>query len=250
MARVVDILNRTRQILSDKSSTRWTDADLLSLFNEGLNHFVLHSKTLKSRKYILIEDNIGIYDMSPYASSVNRVQYLSTALEVKSMEDMDKIDTSWEDTVGTVPKYVIFDEYEGNKFRIYPKVSSGSANIITQNSFFGGLIDITVTDDLVIIPEVDLIRQDLSKYLLIFHVAIPRVITIASLDTDLDLPAIYDHAMITYISGQCLLFDQDSLSRELGATQLSIYESYITKAKIKESRSNSSTSYLTEYRSF
>ena len=251
MSRVTSILDRVRLIVSDKASTRWSDPDLLSLFNEGLNHFVLHTQTLRSRKYILIEDNIGIYDISPYSSSVTRVQYLSKVLPAKTMIEMDKRDSTWEDTTGTEPKYVIFDEYESNKFRLYPKVASGSANIITQNSFFGGLIDITVTDDLLLIPEVELITQDLSKYVVVYHISLPRTIAIDSLDTDIDLHSTYDHAMIAYISGQCLVFDQDSISKELGASQLGTYESYIVKAIGKEGRSNNTaTDYETEYRSF
>lgn len=251
MSRVTDILDKARRVLGDKSKTRWTDADLLSLFNEGLSHFVLNAKTLKRRSYMLIENNIGIYDVSPYSSSIQRVQYLSQVLEGKLSSVMDKVDPTWEDTIGSVPQAVIFDVYGSNVFRLYPKVSAGSANIITQNSFFGGLIDIGVTDDLINVPAVEDLEQDISKYVVVFYIGIPRTLTIDSLDTDIDLHITYDAAMACYIAGQCLIFDQDSLSRELGNAQLGIYNSYLAKAMTKQSNSNNTvTDYTTEYRTF
>jgi len=251
MSRITKIINRARLILSDKNATRWSDDDLISLLNEGLSHFVLNAKTLKRRSYMLIENNIGIYDVSPYASSIDRIQYLSKVLEGRLSSYMDRRDSTWEDTTGDEPEAVIFDVYGQSKFRLYPKVSEGSANIITQNSFFGGLIDIGVTDDLISVPAVENIEQDLSKYVLVFYIGKPREVTIASTDDEIDLDDTYDHAMIAYITGQCLIFDQDSVSRDLGAAQLGIYESYVTKAKGKTSKSsNTVTDYLTEYRSF
>lgn len=251
MGRITKIIDRARLILSDKDATRWSDEDLVTLLNEGINNFVLHTKSLKRRSYLLIENNIGIYNISPYASSIQRVQYLSTVLDVKLSSQMDKLDPTWEDTTGDVPTTVVFDTYSQCVFRLYPKVSEGSANIITQNSLFGGLIDVQVTDDLFTVPDVENLEQDLSKYLLVFYTAVPRTLTVASLDDEIDIPLVYDAAMIAYITSQCLLFDQDSISRELGNNQLNMYNTYLTQAIMKESSSNNSaTNYEILYRSF
>lgn len=251
MSRVTSILTKARRILSDRDSTRWSNTDLLDVLNEGLKHFVLHSKTLKRRSYMLIENNIGIYNVSAYASSIDRVQYLSTALEGTLSSAMDRLDPTWEDTVGTEPTKVIFDIYGNSVFRLYPKVTAGSANIITQNSFFGGLIDITVTDDLIDVPSVEDLEQDISKYVLVFYTGIPRDVAIDSLDIVLDIHINYDAALVAYITGQCLMFDQDSSSRELGVSQFKIYESYLSKAMLKgTTNNNTATEYIAEPRSF
>jgi len=251
MSRVTRILDRARLILADKDSTRWSDGDLLSLFNEGLSSFVLAAETLKLRKYIIIEDNITHYDMSPYSTEIKRVDYLSSVLTAKTYEEMDKSSLTWREDTGDIPQYVIFNKQKANNFKIYPIVQGGYANIVTANSPYGTLIDVSVTDDLLQAPVSEDIEIDISKYLLIYYIGKPRDITIDTLDTDIDLDSMYDLAMISYIAGQTLLFDEDSLSRELGTSQLSTYSSYVMEATSNESEHNNSfIEYITEYRSF
>ena len=250
MSRISKIINKSRLILSDKDKTRWSDDDLMSIFNEGLNHFVLHSKSLKLRSYILIEDLVGMYDMSPYSTSIERVEYMAKVLIGKMAKEMDRIDSTWTDTEGTEPKYVIFDNYENSIFRLYPKAPSGVAtSSITQNSLYGGLIDIEITDDLFQIPQTDIIEQNLYKYILVYYIGKPTELAIDSIDSLIDLNEGYDTAITSYIVGQCLMFDQDAISRELSKEQLGIYESYLAKAIKKESINNNTfTQYTTQYR--
>ncbi len=251
MSRVTSILDKARLILGDKAKTRWTDQDLLVLLNEGLLNFITQTETLKLRSFVTIENYISLYDMSPYAISINRVDYLNSVLTTKSYEQMDKLDRTWIDTTGSIPKYVIFNKLKANQFKIYPKIASGMADIVTANSVYGALIDISVDEGLFTSPVLTVTEDDIPLYLMVYYIGKPRVVTISSLDSEVDIDSMYDIAMSAYIAGQALSFDQDSLSRELSAFQLSIYNGYAAKAFTKEAENNNNfESYITEYRRF
>lgn len=251
MSRVTNILNKARLILGDTAATRWSNADLLILLNEGLLNFITQTETLKLRSFVTIENYISLYDMSPYAISINRVDYLNSALATKSYEQMDKLDRTWIDTTGTIPKYVVFNKLKANQFKIYPKIASGMADIVTANSLYGGLIDITVDEVLFTSPVLNVAEADIPLYLLVYYIGKPRVVTIDTIDNEVDIDDMYDIAMSAYIAGQALSFDQDTLSRELSTTQLNIYNGYAAKAFTKEAENNNNfESYITEYRRF
>lgn len=238
MARVSDILLNVRDVLADHGKQRWSDDTLLRLFNEGLNNFVQQTKSLKLRSYIPIELNTAIYDMSPYAMSIDRVQYMSKVLVAKTEEDMDKIDLLWQEAVNEEPKFIIFDGLKKGQFRIYPKINNLTVNNVSQNQPYGILIDIEMTDDLVQIPEFTNIAFDSTKYLAVYYIGKPNKVAIDTEDDDLDLDSIYDPAIVAYISGQALRLDADTLNRQFGAEQLSIYTSYVTQAQNEESKTN------------
>ena len=251
MSRVTSILDRARRVLSDKDKTRWSDADLLETLNEGLESFILQTETLKLRSYIAIENNISLYDISTYAMSIKRVSYLNKVLEPKTYKEMDTISPLWDDNTGTEPKYVIFNNLKSSTFKIYPKVPSGMANIVTANSAYGALIDVEVIDDLFQIPTAEEIEVDIAKYLLVYYIGKPNTVTIDTLDVTMQIDSKYDTALVAYITAQHLLFDQDTLSRELGLNQASIFTGYVAEAKVNESTSNNTfASYITTYRRF
>lgn len=238
MARVNDILLNVRDVLADHNKHRWSDDTLLRLFNQGLKNFITQTKVLKLKSYIPIETNTAIYDMSPYAISIDRIQYLDKVLIGKTEEELDKINIEWQSVVGTEPKNVIFDNVKKGVFRIYPKVTESTLNNVVQNQPYGILIDIVMTDDLAHIPEFDNIAFEAVKYLTVYYIGKPKVVTLDTEDSELDLDDEYDDAMVAYISGQALRLDADTQNRAFGAEQLSIYNSYVMTATKKESESN------------
>lgn len=249
--RVENIITKARRILSDKNATRWTNDDLVDLLNEGLEQFVRNAKLLKKRKYLPLENDVSLYDLSGVASSIFRVQYLNKAIPSKLSAEMDRRDAEWEDTTGEEVECVIFDTYKSCKFKIYPKITADGADIYSANSNYGGLIDVTVTDDVTLLDNVADIAVDVTKYLVIFMIGKPTVLTYASVDDDVELDEDFDEAMVAYIAGQSLIYDQDTKSKELALVQLGIYDSLLQQARSKEAmNSNTVTEYTTEYRSF
>lgn len=236
--RVENILLNTRDVLADHSKQRWTDDTLIRLFNQGLKSFVMQAKTLKQRSYLPVEVNTAIYDMSPYSLYIDRIEYMHQVLEGKTEEQMDRIEKDWPLTVGDKPKFVVFDNLKQGVFRIYPKVVDGAINNVNQNQPYGILIDIEVTDDLLMVPQIDDIAFQGRKFLVVFYIGKPREVTIETEDEDLDIQEHWDDALVAYISGQALRLDADTLNRQFGAEQLGIFNSYVAKATIGESEAN------------
>jgi hypothetical protein len=243
MSRITEILSKARRILADKDKQRYFDDDLISLLNDGIVNWLIATRTLKLRAYVPLEPNTALYDLSPYSINIDRIQYGSKALEVKTEEEMDKIKIDWQDDVGSEPKYVIFDNLKQGLFRIYPKVDNNVLNNITQNSVYGGLIDITITDDLIQIPAINNIAFSDLKYLLIFYTGKPRTINIASTDDELDIDFIYDLALVSYISGQALRLDVDAQNRNFGTEQLQSFMGLAAEAR--KSDALNSNSFIT-----
>jgi hypothetical protein len=134
---------------------------------------------------------------------------------------------------------------------MYPKIKEGTANIITQNQLYGGIIDIEVTDGLFNLPMSEEIETDLYKYLAIFYTAKPKTIAIDSPDEDIEIDTVHDKALAFYISGQALRYDADTLNRQFSAEQLQLFYSYVEASKNNEMSANNTFSRHTiPYRGF
>ena len=228
MTRIESILLQVRDVLADHKKQRWSDEVLIRLLNEGLLNFILQARTLKLKAYIELENNTAVYDLSKYAISIDRVQYL----------EMDKMNISWQIKEGSEPELIVFDNQKQGVFRIYPIITQNALDNIEQNSLYGILIDINVIDDLFKLPSFGNVSYEGKKFIIVYYTGKPRIVTIDSADEDIDLDTLYDQAMISYISGQALRFDADTLNRQFGAEQLSIYKSYVEQAKVKEAEAN------------
>lgn len=231
-----EIITQARDVLSDPSAKRYSDELLIRLLNDGLKNFAIATRFSKQKAFIAIEENISVYDMSTYAINIDRVQYLNKVLEVKTEEQMDEISIDWELHVGEEPKYVIFSNLRQGVFKIYPRVVDNTANIIDQNQVYGGLIDITITDDLLYLPGITNVAFGAVKYLAVYYVETPPTIT--SLTDEIRLNPVHIPPLAAYVSGQALRIDQDSQNRAFGAEQLTIYGDYVSAANAHEQGGN------------
>lgn len=243
------VLHSARITLADQAVIRWPNSDLLSFLNDGLSALAIKTDFSKEKVYIAVEHNIAKYDISDIAIKIDEVRYLNKPMEAKRGPQMDQISTTWEDDIGLEPKYVIFDNMRPGTFKIYPKVTEGAANIIVQNSPYGGLIDIECTDELASIPSIDNIAFSDIKYLSIYYTAKPPTIT--DISNSIDIGSVWLPALSAYVAGMALMSDKDTQSRNMGAEQLSLFSSYVDSYDEKEKmQNNSMTVRFMGYRGF
>lgn len=228
MSRIDDILANVRDTLSDSESAnyRWDDATLMRFLNKGTKEIVNTTNCLRARLFVELEENAAIYDVSAYVSKFTRVQYLDQAIMSKTSVELDAINPQWQSEVGTEVKYVTFDQLPEGHIRIYPKVSGGLDNIDT-NQVYGALVDITVNDDIFQIPSFNDIEVGLSQYLVLYVVKKPNLVSLTTLDSELELDSSYDSALEYFITGMALRSDSDTLSRTFGAEQLQLFANYL-----------------------
>ena len=226
MSRVLSILSKAREELGDANNTRFTDSKLLEHLNDGIKDFILSTKSLKERLYVELASNVAIYDISKYALFVERVEYMNTKIDTLSFKELDSINTMWQYETGNVVKAITFEHQSKGSFRIYPRLNTVDNNIVSSSDY-GILVDFSLDDDIVGIPSIIDVEQNLQAYLVLYVIKKPNVITLTTPDEELELDELYDKAFVHYIKAQCLRNDSDSNNRQFGNEELSAYAMYV-----------------------
>ena len=226
MSRVLSILSKAREELGDTNNTRFTDGKLLEHLNDGIKDFILSTKSLKERLYVELASNVAIYDISKYALFVERVEYMNTKIDTLSFTELDSINTMWQYETGNVVKAITFEHQSKGAFRIYPRLNTVDNNIVSSSDY-GILVDFSLDDDIVGIPSIIDVEQNLQAYLVLYVIKKPNIITLTTPDEELELDELYDKAFVHYIKAQCLRNDSDSNNRQFGNEELSAYAMYV-----------------------
>ena len=226
MSRVLSILSKAREELGDVNNTRFTDSKLLEHLNDGIKDFILSTKSLKERLYVELASNVAIYDISKYALFVERVEYMNTKIDTLSFTELDNINAMWQYETGNVVKAITFEHQSKGSFRIYPRLNTVNNNIVSSSDY-GILVDFSLDDDIVGIPSIIDVEQNLQAYLVLYVIKKPNVITLTTPDEELELDELYDKAFVHYIKAQCLRNDSDSNNRQFGNEELSAYAMYV-----------------------
>ena len=226
MSRVLSILSKAREELGDANNTRFTDSKLLEHLNDGIKDFILSTKSLKERLYVELASNVAMYDISKYALFVERVEYMNTKIDTLSFTELDSINAMWQYETGNVVKAITFEHQSKGSFRIYPRLNTVDNNIVSSSDY-GILVDFSLDDDIVGIPSIIDVEQNLQAYLVLYVIKKPNVITLTTPDEELELDELYDKAFVHYIKAQCLRNDSDSNNRQFGNEELSAYAMYV-----------------------
>ena len=226
MSRVLSILSKAREELGDTNNTRFTDSKLLEHLNDGIKDFILSTKSLKERLYVELASNVAMYDISKYALFVERVEYMNTKIDTLSFTELDSINTMWQYETGNVVKAITFEHQSKGSFRIYPRLNTVNNNIVSSSDY-GILVDFSLDDDIVGIPSIIDVEQNLQAYLVLYVIKKPSIITLTTPDEELELDELYDKAFVHYIKAQCLRNDSDSNNRQFGNEELSAYAMYV-----------------------
>ena len=226
MSRVLSILSKAREELGDTNNTRFADGKLLEHLNDGIKDFILSTKSLKERLYVELASNVAIYDISKYALFVERVEYMNTKIDTLSFTELDSINAMWQYETGNVVKAITFEHQSKGAFRIYPRLNTVNNNIVSSSDY-GILVDFSLDDDIVGIPSIIDVEQNLQAYLVLYVIKKPNIITLTTPDEELELDELYDKAFVHYIKAQCLRNDSDSNNRQFGNEELSAYAMYI-----------------------
>lgn len=226
MSRVLSILSKAREELGDTNNTRFSNTKLLEHLNDGIKDFILSTKSLKERLYVELASNVAIYDISKYALFVERVEYMNTKIDTLSFKELDSINVMWQYETGNVVKAITFEHQSKGAFRIYPRLNTVNNNIVSSSDY-GILVDFSLDDDIVGIPSIIDVEQNLQAYLVLYVIKKPNVITLTTPDEELELDELYDKAFVHYIKAQCLRNDSDSNNRQFGNEELSAYAMYV-----------------------
>lgn len=250
MSRVTDILTNVRDILADPDKTRWDDPTLVRLLNAGIKDFVVATECLKEKLFVELEENVSTYNLSQYVLKFLRVQHMDIDISAKTHMELDSIDINWQTATGSKLLHCTFDGLKSGSIRVYP-ILDNATNIVSQNSLYGGLIDIEIIDNLFTVPTLENADSEMSNYLTCYIVKKPNIVTLSTSDADFELDSMYDRALEYFVSGNALRMDSDTINRQFGAEQIQLYSQYVNNCIVTVSKSSSAVMTRTiPYRGF
>ena len=149
MARIDDILTKARDRLVDHDKQRWSDARLLRLVDEAQKDIAKHSKILKGDTSIQLAEGQHTYDLPSDVWLITRAAFADCEIPLTSYDQMDEQGRKevitdrdynayerhrgyninygdnygrvcWELTEGSRIEYVIYDNRDMDRIRVYP----------------------------------------------------------------------------------------------------------------------------------
>lgn len=131
MSRISKILDSVRYTLGDRDGSRWPDARLLQLLDEGQKDLVRQTKLLRKTSFITPKDynEPTIYQMPDDFMVLTKATYEDEKLNIVSHENLDEQDPTWEQrTTESTPDALVYDRLNQGLVRVYPKPLVGQVD--------------------------------------------------------------------------------------------------------------------------
>jgi len=243
---VSEIIDAARDALADPDKERWTDDRLIRLLNYGVKDLVFRARLLTSVVYLELETGTTTYDLSSEFLKLERVQFKEQKLPFMSHAQMDAYAANWQDVVGEdVVEAIIYDKMDAGLLRIYPSLTSISNSGVTQNSLYGILVDVSITNIPNFINFEDIVTD--TSYLSVYGITKPEKVT--GLNDLRPIPEQWDETLVHYIVGHALRTDMDDQNRAFGNEELQLYEISVAEiSAYRAANSTVSTNVTSEYR--
>lgn len=258
MGRIATVLLKARDSLSDPNATRWSNDRLLRLLDEAQIDIATKARLLRTYIDIPIKADIAEYNLPSEALIVSRclntngaiVSDVTTNVErtptpIRSHEQMDIQDLSWESRTGDGVEALIFDKMNPGKIKVYPipTTADNFSAYATTSDFgpvtdstgdivdvFGVVTDITTSSTLTASFTSDFgMVTDMETYvtsLVVYYYKKPMTLDDYSkidVDQELEIDTVFDKALKHYIVGMALRDDKDTQNRQLGNEELMLY---------------------------
>ncbi len=142
-----DVLTKCRYTLSDTDKSRWSDARLLSLLDDGIKDIAKRTILFTEKLFYQVNNLQVDIDLKEYAVKITRVEYLDDELPVYSFDEMDdKYGEDWQLDTGEKVLALVTDHQERGVYKIYPIVSNALNPHVVYTSLFGVTTDISYSD--------------------------------------------------------------------------------------------------------
>lgn len=201
---VADVLRRVKDITGDEDGTRWNSARLLREVNTAQTEFCKDTRLLRDSVNKVAHSQQSNYNI-PNCYMLTRALYNNKPLGIISTVELDKKAALWEVEKGE-PTHLVFDSLNRGTLRLYP------------------------TPDFIIEPDFTLATANLIN---ITYIRYPEPLL---LETDeLEIPDIYLETLVLYITGNLFRSDLDSINRQFGAEQITLYRAQVEELKVQSS---------------
>lgn len=248
-----DVLVKSRYSLSDQDKSRWSDTRLLSLLNDCLLDIALTTSVYNYNGYVELIKNNAVYDLSPLASRINRVEYLNKPLIMSTFEEMDSFfGLGWHTTQSSNISHVVYNLSKPCEFRVYPLLDNASKSLVTHGKDHGIITNITYESFAFVIKDTygDINPSDVSNYIRIYYVKKPKTINLISDELDIVIDSSHLSILADYVAGNAFKDNIDENSVRLGNEKLLFYAN--NKERLSEKNMSNFVHKIrtTKYRTF
>lgn len=267
MSRIRDIFDRVRDKLGDQKAQRWNELTLMRLLVDGLDDISIHTKMFTGVAHLPLVQGHAEYVLPDDLIELSDVLFKDAALPLVTVSQMNsKVGKHWRSTTTEHDiQYAVYDKINVLKLRLYPRPIADQIveSYVFEPSVYGidisiegyesssnfGLITDIVDEDSIEHTQPDLYGFisdviDSATITVIYtrHAAHPEFA-----DDTLELPPIYDRALVYYIVGMALRNDLDAQNRAAGAEELKLYLRELSVATDITSNNATNTPRNTRY---
>lgn len=281
MGRVTDIITRARDTLADPLKTRWTDARLLRILDEGQKQIVLNANLLRTKATLSLIPGVAEYNLPEDCFNIIRVTYKGVSLPIMSHEELDDYaergvtatqGQSWETAESTTVEAFVFDKINFSKYKLYP-IPIGSAGsmtlenvdhlgdanmglIISASGYLSsgvyGLISELVDDGELFTTtsyNLDITVDSNYGFTVMFDdnasditlYYLKRPTTLTVVSDNLEIDEVWDMALKYYVTGMALRDDKDTQNRLVGNEELAFFATNLKQAMSRSSMDSTAT---------
>lgn len=245
--RTEDILARARTRLGDQAKDRWSDVTLISYLNEGQTDIAIKSEIFKATAVIQLIKGQYLYKLPTNALRAFEVLFANIPVNVVPSDQMDRlygVDWRLHTTESAQVSAIVTDRQDQRTVRVYPRVF---ADAMYSSAEFSPTV-YGVTDEVSeyttegvyglagSIYDTELLDEPVSLYGVIADMTEGEYLTVeyirkaekvTTINSDPELPEIFDTALVRYIAGAALRDDTNAQNRAMGNEELSLYVSIL-----------------------
>lgn len=249
---VASVLKSIREFVYDNSGNRWSDEYLLHLIDEAQKDIAIKTKCLKGSVEFPLVINQELYVLPNNVIQPSKVLLNNCELQIISNNKLH-CEPCYEITTGT-PTNVLFDKTNRRELRLYPipSVDTELTVNIGDSDVFGIVTNIDLSPNISSINIKDIYGtitdpEITDKIIKVYYSKLPA--DIIDENSVLEVDSLYYKAIKYYVCGTLLRNDRDSVSRQTGMDELSLYASEIKDLKGEVVTAfTSGTHYDIEYR--
>lgn len=260
--RIENLLTKIRQDIGDERATKWTDINLLNLIDDAQRDIAQQAEVLRDTLAIDVVPFSETLDLPEKTIRITRAIYKGLPLPLRSHEEMDVLNASWQERFGTEVEALVYDRYDQGLVRPYPLISavtrtfvwdSGEGmpiNIVGFTATGDGMpISIEFADVLVSTEGdggiIDIQATATGELIKIYYTKNSE--EISNTADALEISDQWDKAIRFYVDGMALKQDNDAANIARSASYLSDYGRELTqvinRASLNSTRANREMQY-------
>lgn len=267
MSRIANIFTRVRDKLGDSKGQRWENDTLIRLLQDALDDVSLNTKMFRGVAHIPLIQGYAEYSLPDNLIDIKQVLSSGIPVDLRSSYYMDDVvGKNWRNHTGNFVDNCVYDPLDVLTLRVYPipitpqvaeaySFDPNTFGVATSVDDFNNIDDYGIIDSII---DSTSVTEYSNRYGLVTDILDSRSVAVIytrkathpeTLEDELEIPPVYDKALVYYITGMALRNDIDAQNRSAGNEEIMFYERELGIAAANSSKNQvSNNKHNTVYR--